>query len=343
MLFIKHWVCNKIITIGKNMLKKLLVLLMMPSLSWGATCVVPPKSLGFLGIWPTQTLAEFSSAHKGVRIVSNFDEESDSREGSLEAIDKQGKFDTIFKPIEGLDDFFVSHILFNVDKKEITSFAIMGASITDNINKEKDILISKTGIPSKYWVADNNQGQYTYLCDDYEVVVRKDDSRGELALILMSSLSEMYNSDSTNIEEKHRFTAKQLSTSKVQNRIAAEYISYSGYDLYENDSLFRTRFNEVFLNKLKLKIDDFDMSEALDATNFINGTLATYFWQKNKYYKDTQLTVYVAYESYNNHMLVVSKDSDNNVKVYGDKDSSLITAIIKSPSFPLEIASKIYN
>jgi len=40
---------------------------------------------------------------------------------------------------------------------------------------------------------------------------------------------------------------------------------------------------------------------------------------------------------------VVSKDSDNNVKVYGDKDSSLITAIIKSPSFPLEIASKIYN
>lgn len=183
----------------------------------------------------------------------------------------------------------------------------------------------------------------TYLCDDYEVVVRKDDSRGELALILMSSLSEMYNSDSTNIEEKHRFTAKQLSTNKVQNRIAAENISYSGYDLYENDSLFKTRFNEVFLNKLKLKIDDFDMSEALDATNFINGTLATYFWQKNKYYKDTHLTVYVAYESYNNHMLVVAKDSDDNVKIYGDKDSSLISAIIKSPSFPLEIASKIYN
>lgn len=183
----------------------------------------------------------------------------------------------------------------------------------------------------------------TYLCDDYEVVVRKDDSRGELAVLLRSNLSEMYNPDSSNIKEKHRFTAKQLATNKVQNRIAAEYISYSGYDLYENDSLFRTRFNEVFLNKLKLKIDDFDMSEALDATNFINGTLATYFWQKNKYYKDTQLTVYVAYESYNNHMLVVSKDSDNNVKVYGDKDSSLITAIIKSPSFPLEIASKIYN
>lgn len=51
------------------MLKKLLVLLMMPSLSWGATCVVPPERLGFLGIWPTQTLTEFSSAHKGVRIV----------------------------------------------------------------------------------------------------------------------------------------------------------------------------------------------------------------------------------------------------------------------------------
>ena len=33
----------------------------------------------------------------------------------------------------------------------------MGASITDNINKEKDILISKTGIPSKHWVADSNQ------------------------------------------------------------------------------------------------------------------------------------------------------------------------------------------
>ena len=85
------------------------------------------------------------------------------------------------------------------------------------------------------------------------------------------------------------------------------------------------------------------MGEGLDASNVINGTLATYFWQKNKYYKDTQLTVFIAYESYNNHMLVVSKDSDNNVKVYGDKDSSLITAIIKSPSFPLEIASKIYN
>ena len=157
------------------MLKKLLVLLMMPSLSWGATCVVPPESLGFLGIWPTQTLAEFSAAHKGVKILSSFDEEGDSREGSLRAIDKQGKFETIHKSVEGLDDFFVSHISFNVDKKEITSFAIMGASITDNINKEKDILISKTGIPSNLWIADNNQEQYTYLCDDYEVVVQKDD------------------------------------------------------------------------------------------------------------------------------------------------------------------------
>ena len=100
------------------MLKKLLVLLMMPSLSWGATCVVPPEKLGFLGIWPTQTLAEFSSTHKGLRMVSNFDEESGSREGSLEAIDKQGKFDAIFKPIKGLDDFFVSHIFFNVIRKK---------------------------------------------------------------------------------------------------------------------------------------------------------------------------------------------------------------------------------
>ena len=325
------------------MLKKLLVLLMMPSLSWGATCVVPPESLGFLGIWPTQTLAEFSSAHKGVKILSSFDEESDSREGRLEAIDKQGNFEIIYKPIKGLDDFTVSYIAFNIDKKEITSFAIMGASITDNINKEKDILISKTGIPSKLWVTDSSQEQYTYLCDDYEVVVQKDDSRGELALLFKSNLSEMYNPDSSNIKEKHNFTAKQLSTSKVQNRIAAEYISYSGYDLYENDSLFRTRFNEIFLNKLKLKIDDFDMAEGLDSSNVINGTLATYFWQKNKYYKNTQLTVFVAYESYNNHMLVVAKDSNNNVKVYGDKDNSLISAIIKSPSFPLEIVSKIYN
>lgn len=325
------------------MLKKLLVLLMMPSISWGATCVVPPQDLGFLGIWPTQSLADFSTAHRGINIVSKFDEESDSREGSLEAVDKQGKFDAIFKSIEGLDDFFVSHILFNVDKKEITSFAIMGASITDNIDLEKDVLISKTGIPRKLWMIDSSQSQYTYSCEDYEVVVRKDDSRGELALILVSSLSEMYNPDSTNIKEKYNFTARQLLTNKVQNRIAVEDISYSGYDLYENDSLFRTRFDEVFLNKLKLNIDDFDMGEGLNANNIINGTLATYFWQKNKYYKDTQLTVYVAYESYNNHMLVVTKDSYNNVKMYGDKDSSLISPIIKSPNFPLEIASKVYR
>jgi|GEM_PF-6933834 len=315
------------------MFKKSLYLLLLPSLSWGASCVVPPERIELGGMSPGQSITDFVSKQKGRVIVRRFEEDGESREGRLEFKDNNN-----YTTIAGIGEVFIGYIAFNVDKNQITSFSLAPTDYLDDLEDIRKALIYKTGIPEYLWQTDKkDHGLYRYLCEYYEVDINQDDDRGEISIVLKSSFSESYNF----IERKYNFTAAQFITPKVQKRLLSEGINYDNYELYNNDSLFRSRLDEVFLNKVGLKIDDFDMGRVLSARDITNGILTTNFYQKYESFKNTKIDMYIAYQTYNNHMLVVSKDTNDNIKVYGDKDPLLISAIVKSVDFPIEFASKI--
>lgn len=314
------------------MFKKALYLLLLPSLSWGSTCVIPSENLNLIGVWPQQSLKDFTSEQKGRAIVKEFRESGESREGSLEF----KSFDENYREISGIGKVFIGHISFNVDREQITSVSIMPQDPVDDLTNTRKKLMDKLKIPQQLWIT-NDYGNYSYLCEDYEAEINQNDDRGEISLILRSSFSENYNP----IEIIYTFTAMQFITPKVQKRIMNEGIEYSNYDLYTNDPLFRSRLQEVFFEKVGMTIDDFDMGHVLTARDITDSILTTNFYQKNEGKGASKLDMYIAYQTYNNHMLVVTKDQNNNIKSYGDKDSLLISALVKSEAFPIEHVSRV--
>lgn len=316
------------------MFKKVLFLFLLPSLSWGATCVVPIEKMDLDGMRLGQSVSDFSSKHKGMAIVKVLDEYGESREGRLEFKD----FNNNYKKFSGIGPMFIGHIAYNKDEDEITSFSIAPMDYSLSLSSIRNKFMNKVNIPQSLWVNDKEKyGEYRYLCDDYEVKINQNDDRGEISLILRSSLSEEYNL----IEIKYSFSAMQFITPKVQKQILNEGIEYSNYDLYSNDPLFRSRLNEVFFKRAGLEIEDFDMGSGLSARDITDGIITTSFYQKNESSFKTKLDMYIAYQPYNNHMLVVIKDTDDNIKVYGNKDKLLISAMIKSREFPINLASNI--
>lgn len=104
----------------------------------------------------------------------------------------------------------------------------------------------------------------------------------------------------------------------------------NGWDLYSGFSSLNLALLPVGLNS-----NMFDMSESINSGNINNyGILTTYFWQKNR---DTYYKIYVASDISSNRTMVVLSDLDNNVKILGEKDKSLMSAIIKYENFPLEL------
>ena len=300
------------------MFKKVLCLLLLPSLSWGATCVVPAKQMEILGLWPQQPVSEFI-AKQSSQVDKVFEDEYDSREGRLD-------FENRDRRITGIGEVFIGEVAFNVDSNQITSFTVLSMDSEGNLDTGFNKFMSKVKIPRHLWTKES--GSYHYLCDDYEVVVEHD--RQVTYLIMRSKASELYNKK----EPEYFFTAKEFIGTKARKQMVLEDGMYSSHDLYANDPIFSKKLNEVVLKKLGLTIDDFHMGVGLGSENIRGSIITMQFWQD-------KLHMYVAYDADENKMLVVLRDANDNLKTYGDKNSWLTTALIKSDGFPLEWASRI--
>lgn len=300
------------------MFKKVLCLLLLPSLSWGATCVVPAQKMEILGLWPQQQVSQFIDKQNS-RVDKVFEDEYDSREGRLD-------FDNRERRVPGIGEVFIGEVAFNVDSNQITSFTIMSMDSTESFDTDVSRFMDKVNIPRHLWTKES--GSYLYLCDDYEVLVEHD--RQVTRLIMRSSASELYNKK----EPVYFFTAKEFIRTEARKQMVLEDGIYSSHDLYANDPIFSKKLNEVVLKKLGLTIDDFHMGVALSSENIRQGVITMQFWQD-------KLSMYVAYDVDENKVLVVLRDDNDNLKTYGDKNSWLTTALIKSDDFPLEWASRI--
>ena len=74
-----------------------------------------------------------------------------------------------------------------------------------------------------------------------------------------------------------------------------------------------------------LKINDFDMGECLNSKSITNSLLITKFWQKNKNFYNNNLSLYVAYNVYENLALLVIVDDDGKSYLLGDNIQTLKT------------------
>lgn len=297
------------------MLKQILCLLLLPTLSWGSTCIVPTKNLEIAELWLQQPVHEFIVKQNN-RVDKVFEDEYDSREGSLD-------FDNRQRKVNGIGEVLIRDIAFNVDSNQITSFILMPTDSTGNLVEDTNRLMDKVSIPRHLWTKERYS--YRYLCDDYEVEIDQNKSRQETWLSIRSSASEHYNQR----EPEYFFTAKQFISTKVHEQMASEEGAYTSHDLYKNDPIFSKKLNEVVLNKLGLTIDDFDMGVSLDSENIKGNIITMQFW-------NDKIHMYVAYNAYKNNMLAVVRGDDESLKTYGDKSSWLTIALIESDGLPLD-------
>lgn len=298
------------------MLKKALALIMLlPTFSWGASCIVPAKDLEIAGLYPGEPVNQYIAKLKGEAVNIKFDNKEMSREGRLD-------FDGVkYVNFKNLREAYIGHIAFNIDTNKIVSFAF-GVSVADNIDIKAKIVESNTGIPAYLWQREKDAA--SYLCDDYEVKIYINRSRGELTLVIKSNDAE----DFDWIEPKYYFTAKDLISHSTFQKMAIENGSYDNYQLYKNDTTFRKKLDAVFLNKFKLKLDDFDMGREFSIEDIKGNILITEFYQKNNSFGSKKLEMKIAYKAYTNEMLVVITDDNDKTNSYGDKKPELVKALL---------------
>lgn len=304
------------------MLKKTLALIMLlPTFSWGASCIVPAKDLEIAGLYPGEPVNQYIAKLNGERIILNFDSDELSREGSLD-------FGTANKAvvkdinIKGIGEGYIGHIAFNVDSNRIVSVGLR-VYIDGNMDRKVAKFMDDVGIPKRFWKKAEYESLH-YLCDNYEVQIYPQKDRGELVIVTKSNEAEDFNW----VEPKYYFTAKDLILHSTFQKMAIENGSYDNYQLYKNDTTFRKKLDAVFLNKFKLKLDDFDMGRGFSTEDIKGNVLTTEFYQKNNSFGSKKLEMKIAYKASTNEMLVVITDDNNKTNSYGDKKPELVKALL---------------
>ncbi|OTL19439.1 hypothetical protein [Acinetobacter pittii] len=122
---------------------------------------------------------------------------------------------------------------------------------------------------------------------------------------------------------KEPLTAKRFVEMVQKNKEFNEECNYSNFDLIEADKMLGTNLNLLLKKFGTLKISDFDMGECVSSDNIQNDIITSYFWQKNKDYKGEQLSLYFAYNTNRQDLLIALTDKDLKSYLIGDKDNDL--------------------
>ncbi len=104
------------------------------------------------------------------------------------------------------------------------------------------------------------------------------------------------------------------------NGFTNENCKISNHYLIENDLKFRSRIESLLKSFGGLKPSDFDMGQCLSGESITNHILVTYFWQKNKSFKDNSLSLFVAYNPYRDKLLLAILDEEGQPYFLGDND-----------------------
>lgn len=299
------------------------------------SCLVPANDIEIAGIYLHQPVNELNSKLH-LKIKKNVENVSKSKEGAVEPLVYSWDFQKESEDFPDVKDkdlgkLSFSGMSYNIATDRISSFVFASNDIETDSERLKDLFLKKTHIPLNYWV---KTGEIlNYKCSDYQLNIVENTDRGELFFSFISKDSDEFNN--TKVKTVYHFTAKDLLTSNTQKILIGE--TYSGFDLYNNDSLFKSKLDRVLFNKIGLSLEDFDMGSSFTPQDLNYPYIFTHFYQKNKTFKNKQLTTYIAYNSENNDMVVVLTDDEDGVYVLGDKDEYLFKAMKKYSDFPEEL------
>lgn len=214
-----------------------------------------------------------------------------------------------------------------------------------NINSEK--ILNYLRIPKSNWVK-NTDIDYktdidlTYQCDAYNIEFYDSDFHGSYMVTITGKDSKDYNTQTTQLPVDYHFKAIDLLQRDNQKKLLDDNTKpVSIYELVKNDMIFSLKLKKVFLDKLNLEVENFDMTTELDLSDIKDDVITFYMYQKNEEYKGQHLTAYIAYAPKSNDILVVTTDDNDKLKIYGEKTYSLVQALVKSDNFPVEHAKDI--
>ncbi|MFW1850310.1 hypothetical protein ACG9XR_07005 [Acinetobacter guillouiae] len=165
------------------------------------------------------------------------------------------------------------------------------------------------------------------------------DNKGELKQAIKSNPIYKNNLYGVNLDSSLNFSnfsqinsedrLKRMSSTEsfvynVQNAaIDDKECNIDNFKLLETDSKFKAKLSMHLSEFGGLRIDDFDMGECLNSKSVTNGLLITKFWQKNKDFYNNNLSLYVAYNVYENLALLVIVDDDEKSYLLGDNTQAL--------------------
>lgn len=289
-------------------------------------CIIPVKKIGIGGLYLNQNVNEFAS--KTGLLIEKKLPEGNSKEGSIEFKD----FDKRYIQNTPLGEISLTILGYDVANNTISSFSINTIDLDDD-TKEK--ILKVIGIPVGYWKK-NSDDNLEYSCSDYRLEIVGDEAHGYGLLGYTKAADNFY----PTVLTKYHFTAKDLLNKKNQQALLSddsEGVTIA--DIYDDDPMFRNKLDKIFLNKLGLSMDSFDMQTGLEPSHIVRGSyIVTTMWQKNEFHNNTQLTVYLAYDPTINELLVLSVDDNGQGKLYGDKTATLAEAMVKFEDFPLSYA-----
>lgn len=128
--------------------------MILPTFSWGASCIVPAKDLEIAGLYPGEPVNQYIAKLNGEAINIKFDNKGMSHEGTLD-------FDNVkYVNIKNLGEAYIGHIAFNIDTNKIVSYAF--GSSGEHIYVKALRLIKNTQIPLSLWKIDNRNSSFKY-------------------------------------------------------------------------------------------------------------------------------------------------------------------------------------
>ena len=324
-----------------------LVVLILSTKLYAKDCISDVQKVNLNGIYINQNVDEIPKTTS--TMIFKKPSVDIPTEGTLMFKDKNDSFGLDLQH-SVLGNIYINWVSFNVKNNKVISYSF---DINKYLNKKikDDQIFNYIGIPKNEWVKSSiNYGkdsgenlEYSYVCDAYRIVLDDSEYNDKYTVSLYGNNSSDYQIKPVLLPIDYHFKAIDLLNRENQKKYLDDNSQLiSIYEISRDDPVFFLKLRKVFLDKLNLDIEKFDMTSIFQLSDIKDDVLTFYMYQKNETYLGQRLTAYIAYAPKSNDILVVTtNDTNNQVKIYGEKTYLLVEALVKSKNFPVELSNKV--